>query len=81
MSEVDEVWQIFSRLMRNYPLWPSTFSTCDCKRAMGRGGGKCALCIEEELAEHVGPALAAESVSALQSVTTAWAKIRDAVKE
>lgn len=52
--------ELIRELERQYPLWPSTFSTCECKRHMGRGGGKCAECLEEELAELIGKPLAWE---------------------
>lgn len=81
MSKVDQVWQIFWNLQRQFPLWPGTFSTCDCGRGDGRGGGKCAVCIGEELAKEVGPELAAEAVAALAGVRDVWARIREAVKE
>ena len=45
-------------LIRQYPAWPSTFSTCECKRMAARGGGRCALCYEEELAKLIGHLLA-----------------------
>lgn len=81
MNKVDQVWQIFQNLQRQFPLWPSTFSTCDCGRGDGRGGGKCVACIEEELAKEVGPELAAEAVAALEGVQDVWAKISEAVEE
>ena len=81
MNKVDQVWQIFMNLQRQFPLWPSTFSTCDCGRGDGRGGGKCAVCIGEELAKEVGPELASEAVAALDGVCDVWARIREAVKE
>lgn len=81
MNKVDQVWQIFMNLQRQFPLWPSTFSTCDCGRGLGRGAGKCKLCIAEELSKEVGPELAAEAVAALEGVQDVWARIREAVKE
>lgn len=81
MSKVDQVWQIFMNLQRQFPLWPSTFSTCRCGRGDGRGGGKCVSCIAEELAKEVGPVLAVEAVVALSGVQDVWARIREAVKE
>jgi len=76
-SAADQAWQLFSALMRNYPLWPSTFSTCDCKRAMGRGGGKCALCLEEELASKVGPIAARRATRAMVEMCEAWEEVRE----
>lgn len=55
-----ELSNLVRELERQYPIWPSTFSTCECKRHMARGGGRCAECIEEELAERVGKPLAWE---------------------
>lgn len=55
-----QVSELVRELERQYPLWPSTFSTCECKRGMGRGGGRCAQCIEEELSTFVGRSLAWE---------------------
>lgn len=52
-SNVYKVECLISNLIRQYPTWPSTFSMCECNRMMGRGGGKCALCIEDELAEII----------------------------
>lgn len=60
MSRAYEVEQLIVSISRNYPSWPSTFSTCECKRAWGRGGGKCAECLEEELAGIIGKPLAWE---------------------
>lgn len=76
---VDEVWPIFEALMYNYPLWPSTFSMCDCGRMGARGASKCVLCLKEELASKVGDNLAEEAVQVLGSVQNVWAKIRDKV--
>lgn len=47
-------------LIRQYPTWPSTFSTCECKRNMARGTGLCAQCLEEKLAGVIGKPLAWE---------------------
>lgn len=80
-SAVDQAWQLFSSLMRNYPLWPSTFSTCDCKRGMGRGGEKCALCLEEELAQKVGPIAARRATRAMVEMCEAWADVRESAEQ
>lgn len=55
-----QISELVRDLERQYPLWPSTFSTCACKRGMARGGGRCATCIEEELSQIVGRSLAWE---------------------
>lgn len=54
------VSELIRALERNHPLHPSTFSTCECKERLGRGGGKCAECLEAELAELIGKPLAWE---------------------
>lgn len=55
-----QISELVRELERQYPLWPSTFSTCECKRGFGRGGGRCATCIEEELVKFIGRSLAWE---------------------
>ena len=77
MNKVDKAWGIFYGLQRQFPLWPSTFSTCGCGRADARGSGKCAICIEEDLAKMVGKDLAAEAVAAMKSVQDVWARIAE----
>lgn len=76
-SNVDIAWGVFQNLMRNYPLWPSTFSTCQCGRMLARGAGPCAKCLEGELAEIVGKILANDAVKALERVQFVWSEIRD----
>lgn len=56
-------------LIRQYPTWPSTFSTCECKRHAARGSGPCAQCIEEKIAEVVGKPLAWELHQAVIQLT------------
>jgi hypothetical protein len=75
-NKTDEAWGIFHDIMRNHPLWPSTFSTCQCGRMMARGAGPCAKCLEERLAEIAGPILARDAVNALENVQDVWEKIR-----
>lgn len=55
-----EISQLVYQLERQYPLMPSTFTTCACQRHMARGGGECSECIEEQLAERIGKPLAWE---------------------
>jgi hypothetical protein len=55
-----QVSELIRELERQYPVWPSTFSTCSCERQMARGGGRCSICIEEKLAELIGKPLAWE---------------------
>lgn len=70
MSEqTNNVEALIYQLERQYPLWPSTFSKCECQRHAARGGGKCAECIEEALAELIGRPLAWELHHALKSYT------------
>lgn len=59
-TESYELSELVYQLERQYPLMPSTFSTCECKRSPARGGGLCAECIEERIAEKVGKPLAWE---------------------
>lgn len=60
-SEVtNNVERLINSISRNYPAWPSTFSTCECGQHWGRGGGKCAECLEDELAAIIGKPLAWE---------------------
>lgn len=74
-SKGDQAWVLFQSLMRQYPLWPSTFSTCDCGRGFGRGAGKCSICITEDLAKIVGIELAENAVIALEDVAKVWGEI------
>lgn len=60
MSNTYKLELLMSDLHRQYPLWPSTFSTCECKRRPARGGGKCCECIEESMADLIGKELAKE---------------------
>lgn len=59
-TESYELSELVYQLERQYPLMPSTFSTCECKRHPARGGGKCSECLEELLAAEVGKPLAWE---------------------
>ena len=59
-TETYELSELIRELERQHPIWPSTFSTCECKRHSGRGGGRCHECIEEALAEKIGKPLAWE---------------------
>lgn len=70
MSEqTNSVESLIYQLERQYPVWPSTFSTCECKRHSARGSGRCAECVEEELAKVIGRPLAWEVHHALKSYT------------
>lgn len=51
----DLIWS----LRRNYPSEPSTFSACcKCHDKPARGGGLCAYCLQDKIAELVGEQLA-----------------------
>ena len=59
MSKISEsrdyqISELIRELERQYPIWPSTFSTCSCERSAARGGGRCALCVEDELSDLIG---------------------------
>ena len=70
MSEqTNSVETLIYQLERQYPMWPSTFSKCECKRHLARGAGRCGECIEEELADLIGRSLAWEVHHALKSYT------------
>lgn len=60
-------------IYRHYPAWPSTFGTCECGKNWGRGGGRCAQCLEDELAKIIGKPLAWE----LHQTIKQYAKLRD----
>lgn len=64
-----KVAELINAMFRNYPSWPSTFSTCECKVNIGRGGGKCADCLEVELAELIGKPLAWEIHQTIKTFT------------
>lgn len=70
MSKSYEIEQLINGLYRNYPTWPSTFSVCECKRNLGRGGGKCADCIEDDLAQLIEPELANDIHVAIRHLAT-----------
>lgn len=55
-----KVEELIHQLIRNYPAYPSTFSTCNCGINLARGNGKCADCIEGELSLFIGKPLAWE---------------------
>lgn len=73
-SEVTyDVESLIVGIFRNYPAWPSTFSTCECGSHWGRGGSQCAACLEDELAAIIGKPLAWE----LHQTIKQYAKLRD----
>lgn len=70
MTKTYEVEHLIHNLVRQYPTWPSTFSTCECQRHMARGGGKCAKCIEEDLGKIIDPEFASDIHSAIRHLAT-----------
>lgn len=60
-SEItNQVEGLINGIYRNYPDWPSTFRKCKCGQHLGRGGSKCAECLEGDLAAIIGKPLAWE---------------------
>lgn len=60
MTKTYQIEELITAISRNYPTWPSTFSTCECGSGWGRGGGACADCLEKQLAKLIGKPLAWE---------------------
>lgn len=63
--------QIIYDIQYQFPLWPSTYSTCerdDCERA-ARGGRVCLECLQEDLAELTSMNDAAEFVKACENLS------------
>lgn len=54
MSKTDEINNLCNNILRQYPIWPSTFSTCCCGRDKARGGGECNICLTEKLGAIIG---------------------------
>lgn len=80
-SNVDKAFDIFSGMLRNYPFWPSTFSTCECGRALARGNGKCAICLEEELEKYAGKEAAMRAHNAMIELADSWRNVREEIKK
>lgn len=74
-SKEYQVSELVRELERQYPIWPSTFSTCNCERSMARGGGRCALCIEDALSELIGRPLTWELHQQLKDYTRIKAEV------
>ncbi len=56
-----KAFQLATQLIQNYPVYPTTFSTCSyCKSNQAKGGMECPECLEDELALIVGYQLAKE---------------------
>ena len=69
-------------LRRQYPEYPSTFSTCQrCGNNPARGGGACASCIESDIAEISTPLLAAKLRGAIHNQASVISDIRDKLDE
>ena len=77
MTELGKAEELFSRLQRQFPRWPSTFSTCPrCGKHFARGSDVCAVCLTDDLTELVGKELANETHAAMNNVATTWNRIR-----
>ncbi len=62
--------QLIYDIQYQFPLWPSTYSTCerdDCERA-ARGGRVCLECLKEDLAELTNSSDAAYFVMACEEL-------------
>lgn len=82
MTKTYQCEELINQLIRQYPVWPSTFSACKCKRGMARGGGKCPDCIEEELANLIDDKLLAYRLHrAIQTVANLKSFALDKAKE
>lgn len=81
MSKIREVEKLISGLFYQYPTGVSTFNVCDCKRLLARGSGKCAQCLETELADIVGVEPAARMHSAISDFADARAKVLEIAEE
>lgn len=67
----DNLSQIMYDIQYQFPLWPSTYSTCQrdgCERA-ARGGRVCLECLQEKLAELTSVDDAAEFVKACEHLS------------
>ena len=63
--------QLIYDIQYQFPLWPSTYSTCerdDCERA-ARGGRVCLECLQEELAKLTNAHDASELVKACEDLS------------
>lgn len=63
--------QLIYDIQYQFPLWPSTYSTCDrddCERA-ARGGRVCLECLQEDLAELTSATDAEEFVKACEHLS------------
>lgn len=64
------VEQIIYDIHRQFPLWPTTYSTCQidgCEKG-ARGGESCLDCLQEELASMTNTNDAAALVRAIQDL-------------
>lgn len=62
--------QLIYDIQYQFPLWPSTYSTCerdDCERA-ARGGLVCLECLQEDLAALTNETDAADFVKACEEL-------------
>ncbi|MCP3921297.1 MAG: hypothetical protein GY714_01800 [Desulfobacterales bacterium] len=80
--KLDLATEYCNGILRNYPMWPSTFGPCrDMCGNSGRGSGLCADCSEKELAKVVGYSLANEYHLSIQNTTRLWREIYDKLDE
>ena len=82
-SKESQAREYMGGIERNYPGFCSTFGPCatdNCNSA-GRGGGFCASCYEEKLADVVGVELAKEFHKAVKRKYQALCAIMDSIKD
>ena len=78
MSPIDNAWQVWQNLYRQYTLLPSMFNTCECGRGWARVNGRCADCYEEELAQLVGAEVANRARKAMLELALACDAVQEA---
>ncbi len=62
--------QLLIKIHHQLPIWPTTYGACDCGRGRSRGGRKCLLCLEEELATYVGEEKAKNYIKTAKELQT-----------
>jgi len=72
MSATTKLYQARNAVWSNLPSAPSTFGECKrkCERGLGRGGGICIYCAQEDLADIIGDDDARAFVDAVRLVRT-----------
>ena len=82
MTKVDQLSQLYSDLLHQYPRWPSTFSVCiQCDDHPARGGGICAHCIERDLSRLIGATDAAHLHAMIKQLNEKRHQIAEGLKE